>query len=45
MTRNLFTLADKHRMHAYKEGGQRAKARELVFSYLELPQQTQESSK
>ena len=45
MTRNLFTLADKHRMHAYKEGGQRATARELVFSYLELPQQTQEGSK
>ena len=45
MTRNLFTLADKHNMHAYKEGGQQKVARELVFSYLKLPQQTREVTK
>jgi hypothetical protein len=45
MTLKLFKLAAKHEMHAYMEGGQRKAARELLFSYLELPQKTQEGTK
>ncbi len=45
MATKLFVLAEKHGMHAYKEGGQRAAARNLVFSYLKLPQETQEGTK
>ena len=45
MTRKLFTLADKHQMRAFKEGGQKEVARELVFSYLKLPQHTPEGAK
>jgi len=45
MARKLFALADKHNMHMYYEGGRREAARELVFSYLKLPQDTQEGTK
>ena len=45
MARKLFALADKHKMHMYYEGGSREAARELVFSYLNLPQKTQKDTK
>lgn len=40
MTRKLFTFVEKHQMREFKEGGRRHVARELVFSYLKLPQDT-----
>lgn len=45
MARKLFTLADKHKMHMHYEGGRREAARKLVFSYLNLPRETQKDTK
>ena len=41
----LFVLSEKYDMQAYKEGGRSKVARELLFSYLNLPQETQRDKK